>query len=677
MMVRYYSEHPLTGTALAVIREAKENVFGNRPIDFAEVQTPGPGVLCFGKGHPGAVETLTIPQVTTAPFAVSALTEAFMLIKNPRVSLPPKADINPDPWWDFDTVLAYDIENAPDGSLLTVAVTDGRRIGVWTQDFEHVARALAPCYYLIGHGMKYDTKVIERNTGTTLAQFFDTMIARYTLHPASQGHLDLKSVARRVLGAPEWEADLKKYTGSGDNADYSKIPLPRLVEYNAADAWYTFLLYLHLKPLVEHNPAFWFTMRTTWTISHIERVGIAIDLEHVKNLSDELEAEAAEHRANLPMDNPGSWMQVLKALGEAGVPVEFKPKGMSTPQWTSRKKMLARQGIVTGTDEKTLSKLTHIEFVPHLLAWRKATKLRSTYCESYLAKHEDGILFPTYNAHGTSTGRLSSSLPNFQNVPRDPRLRSIFVSRNRENGLFVSADYKNAELRTMAMLSGDEAMQALFQPGMPDYFDSTIPVAFPEFTYEDYLALKESDPDEAKEMRTLLKTVIFGLSYNRQAPAIAEALGVSVEYAQSVIDNYLNGFPKLKAWRARVQEAALDPDQRDFLTTPFGKRFESEVVTDNNRQSVINAALAFLPQSTASDICVDAASRILPQLPDGVFLVGLVHDMHGYDVTDPDKLPELVALLEREMPAAGARVFGDAVPFMVDIEVGRSWGEHD
>lgn len=676
MMIRYYSEHPLTPTALAVVREAKTNVFGDDPVDFAEVQTPGPGVLCFGKGHPRAVETLTIPQVTTSPFAVSALTEAFLLIRDPHSPRPPKAEVNPDPWWEFDTVLAYDIENAPDGSLLTLAVTDGDTLGVWTESFEEVAAALAPCYYLVGHGMKYDTKVIERNTGHALVQFFDTMIARYTLHPASQGHLDLKSVARRVLGAPEWEADIKKYTNSGDNADYSKIPLDRLIEYNAADAWYTFLLYLHLKPLVEHDPAFWFTMRTTWTISHIERVGIAIDLEHVTNLSAELEAEAAKHRAELPMANPGSWMQVLKALGEAGVPVEFKPKDVSTQQWKARKRALERKGIVTGTDEKALSKLTHVGFVPNLLAWRSATKLRSTYCESYLAKHEDGLLFPTYNAHGTSTGRLSSSVPNFQNVPRDTRLRKIFRSRVPE-GLFVSADYKNAELRTMAMLSDDKAMQAMFQPGMPDYFDSTIPVAFPEYTWESYQALKESDPDEAKEMRTLLKTVIFGLSYNRQAPAIAEALGLSVEYAQSVIDNYLSGFPDLKAWRKRVEGAAVNPDKRDFLTTPFGKRFESEVITNNNRQSVINAALAFLPQSTASDICVDAAGRVLPQLPEGVFLVGLVHDMHGYDVTDPDKLPELVALLEREMPAAGARVFGDAVPFMVDIEIGRSWGEHD
>src|SRR5690606_20160505 len=144
--------------------------------------------------------------------------------------------------------------------------------------------------------------------------------------------------------------------------------------------------------------------------------GIAVDLEHIQNLKANLTAEAAQHREKLPMANPGSWQQVLRAIEAEGVPVAFKPKGMSTAAWESQKKTLAKKGIVTSTGEEVLEGLTdRVSFVPDLLAWRGATKALSTYCNSYLDKHQDGILYPTYNVHGTSTGRLSSNNPNIQN----------------------------------------------------------------------------------------------------------------------------------------------------------------------------------------------------------------------------------------------------------------------
>lgn len=671
-MIRYYSEHPITPTSLEIIREAKSIALGDEPVDFVEVQAAGKGVLSFGVDAPGAIRTLSIPQVTTQPFAVSALVEAFTLVKDrPELPAVPTPYVNVYPTLtSIDYPLVVDIENTPDGTLLSVNICDGGNVWVFTDPllFEEVAYDLSLHYYIIGHNLKYDVRVIEKNTGHRLNQFFDTMLARHVLHPSAQGHYGLKEVARTVLGAPDWEADIKDYAGRGKDVDYSRIPEHKLIEYGAADVWYTYRLYELFKPLVEHDPAFWHEMRASRTVYLPEFHGIAIDLEAVETLSADLTAEAQDAKATLPEGlNPNSPKQVMDALQGAGVQV-FRS---SDKDVKARKK---RQGFVVSTDEETLTDLADsVPFARDLLRYRKATKLQGTYCKAYLDKHENGILYPTYNVHGTSTGRLSSNNPNQQNVPRDQRLRSLFTSRT-PDGLFVNADYKNAELRTMAMLSDDEEMQAMFQPGMPDYFDSTIPVAFPEYTYEGYLELKETDPVLAKELRTVLKTVIFGLSFGRQAPAIAKATGSTVEYAQAVIDNYLAGFRKLAEWRQKVMEAAVDPDKRDFLVTPFGRRFESEVITHRNRQSVINAALAFLPQSTASDICVDAASRVAARVPEGVLLVGLVHDAQMYDVTDPARLGELEALLQAELPAAGARVFGNAVPFNIDIEVGRTWG---
>src|SRR5690606_40201169 len=138
---------------------------------------------------------------------------------------------------------------------------------------------------------------------------------------------------------------------------------------------------------------------------------------------------------------------------------------------------------------------------------------------------EDRV-YPTSKVHGTNTGRLSAADPNIQNIPREKALRNLFTVGNPETHSFLEVDYSQAELRVMAVLSGDDYLISLFQPGMPDFFTSLLPVTFPHHDISSWR------PQERKDNRAKLKSVVYGLSYGRKAAAIATELKISTREAQ-------------------------------------------------------------------------------------------------------------------------------------------------
>lgn len=247
--------------------------------------------------------------------------------------------------------------------------------------------------------------------------------------------------------------------------------------------------------------------------------------------------------------------------------------------------------------------------------------------------------------------------------------------------MLVQVDLSQAELRVMAALSDDDWMLSALQEGAGDFFDTyMMPVCFPN---EDMELLKSS-PVRKKELRTQVKTVQYGLAFGRRAAAIAKELGMSQLQAQAIIDNYLATAPKFAEWRVNVMEAATVPEKRDMLITPFGRRFQSEVVTSANAWKIQNEALSFLPQSTASDICLVTAIRVHPVIKElGAHIVNIVHDAIIVEVPDnapgidsSERLAEhIVKLIQNEFRATGRMVFGDKVPFLSEGSFGRSWGD--
>jgi len=242
----------------------------------------------------------------------------------------------------------------------------------------------------------------------------------------------------------------------------------------------------------------------------------------------------------------------------------------------------------------------------------------------------------------------------------------------------INCDLSQAELRVMALLSNDPWMIAALQEDQGDFFDThMMPVCFPwiEMDYGSVEEYKEQEPVEHKESRTKVKGIQYGLAFGRQAAAIGAALGLSKQEAQAIINNYLDTASGFRQWREDVMEAAITPSKRDLLINPFGRRFQSEIITSGNWAAVQREALSFLPQSTSSDICLATGIRINSTLQDaGYHIFNIVHD--ALMIEGPEKgASEIGRFVATELRATGKMVFGDTVPFLSDYSIGESWSD--
>jgi DNA polymerase-1 len=244
--------------------------------------------------------------------------------------------------------------------------------------------------------------------------------------------------------------------------------------------------------------------------------------------------------------------------------------------------------------------------------------------------------------------------------------------------VMINIDLSQAELRVMAILSGDKWLQEALQEGAGDFFNTHLmPVAYPAKVnkYGTVDRWEEHAPVEHKECRTICKAVVYGLAFGRQAPAIAQSLGMTTREAQKIIDAFLSKAHDLDRFRQEIMEAARVPSKRDILINPFGRRFQSEVVTTKNYRNIQREALSFLPQSTSSDIMIATAIRIYPNLEQaGYKMFNLVHDamMLEGDVEGAEMIATFVG---QELRKTGEMVLGNAVPFLSDWSVGQSWAD--
>ena len=230
----------------------------------------------------------------------------------------------------------------------------------------------------------------------------------------------------------------------------------------------------------------------------------------------------------------------------------------------------------------------------------------------------------------------------------------------------------------MAIFSNDTWMINALQEGQGDYFDyHLMPVAFPNILNEyasvdDY---KEKNPIAHKEDRTKCKAVVYGLAFGRQAPAIAQSLKMQTWEAQRIIDNYMATATGFSQWREDIKEAGRKPAKRDLLINPFGRKFQSEVVTTKNYRNIEREALSFLPQSTSSDIMLATIVRIYPTLEAAGYKVfNVVHDAAMLE-GEREGADTVAQFIMQELRATGKAVLGDAVPFLSDYSYGKSWGD--
>lgn len=645
------------------------------------------------------VKTMSQKQVLSKASAVTEIKAALDQLFRPRTYLPFEYEVwgknhNGDKP-NMGNIVVVDIETGGDIDtwlpeemwLLSCAVYDGKKLIVFSEEWLSVrencdtliAFLTKKNRKLVAHNMKFDFRSLSALLGVQIYGHMDTQLLHHAINPGAGAH-GLKQLALKYLGAEDWDKETKKYAKGNYKlmptgyyypehlynkyvAKFGKVPvgyeaIPRdiLYEYNAYDVYWTWHLMEYLLEFADE--------RVTKVALHeyrmgnffqdVEGNGVAINWAQVDALTEQFNAEKAGYRKQLdelvsPEFNPNSPKQVMEVLTSAGL----------TPKSTDAK---ALDEIVT--DERTHPKVA--EFINTLLNYRGVTKMQGTYVEGMRKREHSGRVYPTYKVHGTNTGRLSAADPNIQNIPRDKALRNLFTVSNPDTHKFLEVDYSQAELRVMAVLSGDDYLISLFQEGMPDFFDSLLPVTFPHADIDTWSA------QERKDNRAKLKSVVYGLSYGRKASAIATELKISTREAQSIIDNYFKAAPKFEEWRTRIEYQALASD--GVIETPFGRRFQAEVVTGRTKTNVVNSALAFVPQSTASDICVTAAIEIHKWIGDyGSKIIGSIHDAINSEVPN-EYVVEVAHRKQYEMKEAARRVFGDVVPFDTDAEWGTIWG---
>jgi uracil-DNA glycosylase family 4 len=579
--------------------------------------------------------------------AIQALTELLQRTDLEEVAVDIEVDIDKDTGFDHPNQygllcvgLAYSKE---------AAIVLGEEACKDEKVIEALKRVLKGKRIAAQNG-KFDLAGLYPHMGP-LELAFDTMLAHYVLDERPGIH-DLEQMAVEYLGSPTWKHVLNKYKGPKDG--YGVIPRPVLYKYNGWDVCNTFRLRHVFHDMLVRQDLLHvhdFLVRASNQLMYLELNGIAIDRDYLDKLTYEylelletIEGNIVEvAETNL---NPRSPLQIKKWFAEHGV-------------------------IVDSTDADHLQALVEHPRTPDkvrmfcevLLRYRREHKLYSTYVKGIRKRLYRRRVYPTFLLHGTTTGRLSCRNPNLQNIPRESSIRRLFVPAV-EGNVFVHTDYSQAELRVLSWLAGDQYFRSIFNTGR-DLFDELTPVLYPTADKDKMVA------GAWKELRIRVKAYVYGLSYGRSEYSIAPEFKIPVEEARRGMDAFFGVIPEIVAFRDETRNRVLAGED---LVTPRGRHRRYMLITNDNVEDIMREALAFLPQSTASDMTLDALTNLRPRLRGIGFIRNIIHDAILAECP-ADKAELVAAMMNEEMLAAAERIVGDYVPFKTESTFGPSWGD--
>lgn len=386
----------------------------------------------------------------------------------------------------------------------------------------------------------------------------------------------------------------------------------------------------------------------------MERTGAALDVDHLKSLNESTGAEVDRLRAAIyasaghefNVDSPKQLSEVL-----------FDELGL-----TPKKK--TRSGY--STNASVLKELTEEHELPGLmLEYREYAKIKSTYIDALpRMRAEDGRVHTSFNEMVTTTGRLSSSDPNLQNIPVRTdfgrQIRTCFVPLG-EGEVFVSADYSQIELRLLAHLSGDEHLIASFNSG-EDFHASTASRVF-----------GVPMDDVTPQMRSRAKAVNFGIVYGQQAYGLSQSLHIPFYEAKEMIDRYFEVHPGVRTY---LDDVVAQAHKDGYAVTLFGRRrYIPELKAKNAAQRGFGerTAMNHPMQGTAADIIKLAMRQVQDELVArdlGTRLMLQVHDELDLSVPESE-VEEVSDLLTSVMES----VVELSVPLLVDVSAGANWAE--
>lgn len=696
MRILLYSKDRLTYSAKEVMKKAKELAGIEEGLQIAllgdeQVPPRGATVLAMGaykrRGMERVVTTYSVGQLLSKGDSLTRMAQALNLC----VSVPELPEFK----WEvilspqrlqhmFKTIrgqlIAVDIETRGQVDaqipgwehIISIGVYDGDTAYIIPENviqsghYTDAIREVLETAQTILHNGKFDGKYLG------IYPVHDTMLLHYSLEPAASSH-GLKELAKQYFGAEDWDSGnaqflkgetYKEFAELEDGAyayamkypsksGYERIPRGLLYKYNAWDVYWTYWLYKAMMPELKQDEnaqkVYKHLMSLSEVYQDIEAGGVRFDVEYMEEFKLELEGAAQRLEKEFcdyfgkPV-NPRSPKQVKEAFAELGY-------------------------VLESTNAATMQELADSgeRGAQLLMKLRENNKILGTYIKGYLEKLIDGKGYQTFKLHASITGRLGGGGPSMLTIPRNKKVKRMVLPD--EGDVLVSSDLSQAELRVMAIESGDPWLIDAFQPGRGDFFDLLMANTYKGL---DPAKFKEENPQDYTNMRAKFKGSVYGTSFGRKAKAIAAALNISVDEAQESIDAFVRPGSPFAQWREMIERKAILGQP---IVNAFGRRFQSELITRKNRQNVINSALSFTSQSTANDICLLACRNVKPKVEAlGGRIIGTVHDCI-YVSCKPEVAEEMKLLVSSEMEKAGVEVYGKIVAFKSDPQIGSNMAE--
>ena len=515
----------------------------------------------------------------------------------------------------------------------------------------------SPGVLKIGHNIKFDMHVFARE-GIEVSPVDDTMVISYVLEGSQHGH-GMDELSNLHLGHKT--IPFSEVCGTGKKQiTFDQVPLDKASTYAAEDADVTLRLHTVLKPRIvaDHLVSIYesFDRKLIPVLKDMESKGVLVDAKVLQSLSQDFATRMADleveiHKLAGEEFNVGSPKQLGEILFER----------MSLPG--GKKTKTGAYGTGAGVLEE-LAAQGH-DLPARVLDWRQLSKLKSTYTDALMAQINPATkrVHTSYGQTIASTGRLSSTDPNLQNIPirteEGRKIRTAFVGD--KGKILLSADYSQIELRLVAHVADVKALKRAFNDG-EDIHAATASEMFD-------VPIEGMDP----MVRRKAKAINFGIIYGISAFGLARQLGISRSEAHDYIEAYFEKFPEIRDYMETTKALAKE---QGYVTTLYGRKCWTPGIGDRNpnmRAFAERAAINAPIQGGAADII----KRAMIQLPGALKTAGLkadmllqVHDELIFEVPNAE-IDQTKEVVKRVMESAEQL----DIPLIVDTGVGRNWDE--
>ena len=511
---------------------------------------------------------------------------------------------------------------------------------------------------IIGQNLKFDLSILK-NEKIELSSFYaDTMLMSYVINSTLTRH-NLDALCEKYLGRQLIKFEEVMGKGKNRYKNFGDVPIKDATAYAAEDAEATFSLFQKLSSLIDEDARKLLKdveYPLVFVLMNMEREGTMIDIKHLKKLSN--------HFGSRLM----SLVQKIYEVSETRFNID-SPKQLSEVLF--EKLCLPTQGLKKtssgyySTSEAILQKLSHDhEIVKDILEYRSLAKLKSTYTDK-LSEICDARsrVHTSYQQAVTSTGRLSSSEPNLQNIPirtnEGITIREAFVAP--KGSKILAIDYSQIELRLMAHYSKDDIMIDAFNNN-EDIHKRTASEVF-----------GVDIEDVTGEMRRNAKTINFGLLYGMSAFGLSNQLGVSRAEAEIFLQNYFDKYSKVRSFMETTTNKAK---KNKFVTTLYGRKIHVPNIESPNymlRQASERAAINGPLQGSAADIikvAMVSINRWISENRSPIKLLLQVHDELLFEVPEnyvEKDIQSLVNIMEETTLID--------VPLVAEYGFGTNWRE--